>query len=356
MNPDGTLLRSDSGPGDSGTGARPNNARIRLPTRFRMGRINPRQRPLPSRWMVVTMLLRTLNDTYIVEEEKQLSVGVTNGVLNNDRDPEGSPINASRVSGPANGVLAFNSSGSFTYTPNANFSGTDTFVYRASDGAANSNGTVTINVSNINDPPIANPDTYTVNQDVALTVNAANGVLKNDTDVDQETLRAERVTGTGPTHGTLTLNDDGSFSYQPTAGFVGQDSFQYRAVDGIGIRSAAVTVTIDISNTRPWRNPRNSLDVNDDGSGHADRRAADCELLESGWTWSRSQSSPDTSSVPRHQWRQPNYGLGRVVGHQLPEPRHCRRRIVQRRIRCERGNVAVCNAFAHGEPYRSHWR
>ena len=74
---------------------------------------------------------------------------VLNGnVLANDRDPEGTPLTAVRVSGPTKGTLTFNANGTFTYRPNAGFIGTDTFTYRASDGVLQSNlATVTITVT-----------------------------------------------------------------------------------------------------------------------------------------------------------------------------------------------------------------
>ncbi|MEO8497231.1 MAG: Ig-like domain-containing protein, partial [Planctomycetota bacterium] len=207
-----------------------------------------------------------VNDSYSVDEGQQLIVSAANGVLANDTDPEGSPLSASLVTGPTNGSVVLNSSGFFTYTPNANFNGNDSFTYLASDGAASSTGTVTINVRGVNDSPTAFADTYTVSEDGSLTVNAANGVLANDVDVDQESLRAVLVSGTGPTKGSLALNTDGSFTYTPNIGFFGTDSFRYFAQDGAGTSSSPVTVTLNVVNTRPKRNPVNPLDVNADGS------------------------------------------------------------------------------------------
>src|SRR5204863_380897 len=102
--------------------------------------------------------------------------------------------------------------GSFSYMPALNFNGTDTFTYKASDGQAQSGvATVTITVTPVNDAPVAaNDDNYTTPEDTQLTVSAP-GVLANDSDVDGDPLTAMLVTG--PTHGTLTLNSDGSFSY-----------------------------------------------------------------------------------------------------------------------------------------------
>ena len=91
--------------------------------------------------------------------------------------------------------------------------------------------TVTITVTPVNDAPVAADDGYATDEDTPLTV-AAPGVLANDTDVDGETLTAVLVAG--PTHGTLTLNADGSFTYTPAANYNGTDSFTYRANDGHG--------------------------------------------------------------------------------------------------------------------------
>jgi len=210
------------------------------------------------------------NDTYTVVEDGRLVVSSADGVLNNpitgDSDPEGSPLTAALVGSPSNGTISLSAAGGFTYTPNADFSGVDSFTYRASDGALNSDlATVTIVVSPVNDDPVAADDSYTVNQESSLSVSAANGVLANDTDVDGEQLTAIRVAGTGPSNGTLQLAANGSFTYTPNAGFFGDDSFQYDAVDGAGVRSRA-TVTITVENIHNWQNPINRFDVNNDGT------------------------------------------------------------------------------------------
>src|SRR5205823_12752537 len=75
---------------------------------------------------------RTQADEYRVLEDGSLAVPAP-GVLLNDRDPEGDPFTASLVTGPQHGALAFNSNGSFSYQPNPNFSGDDTYTYRATE-------------------------------------------------------------------------------------------------------------------------------------------------------------------------------------------------------------------------------
>ena len=187
------------------------------------------------------------DDAYAVDEDNVLNVALP-GVLVNDSDPESDPLTSAIVvaSGPANGTLTLNANGSFTYTPDADFSGSDSFRYTANDGLLDSNeATVTITVNAQPDAPVANDDAYNTNEDTPLNV-AAPGVLTNDTDADGDPLTATLVVASGPTDGTLTLNPDGSFDYTPDPGFNGTDSFRYTASDGL-LASNEATVTITIS-------------------------------------------------------------------------------------------------------------
>jgi hypothetical protein len=95
-----------------------------------------------------------------------------------------------------------------------------------------------------NQLPVAVADTYVAHEGTPFNADAAEGVLSNDRDADADTLRAVVVNG-GPSHGTLTLAANGSFTYLPTTGFVGTDSFSYTASDGYG-NSASVTVQITV--------------------------------------------------------------------------------------------------------------
>jgi VCBS repeat-containing protein len=141
----------------------------------------------------------------------------------------GIAVNFPLIDLPDNGTLTMNGNGTFTYTPNDNFFGTDTFQYRATDGFATSNrggtnddgiATVTINVQDANDRPVANPDsgpTFNTIEDVNLNVPAP-GVLANDTDGDpSQTLTAQIVAGSlYPWAGTLPCRRTGHSLTQPT--------------------------------------------------------------------------------------------------------------------------------------------
>jgi VCBS repeat-containing protein len=166
------------------------------------------------------------------------------GVLANDSDVDGDTLTVVIMQGPVNGTLVFNSDGSFTYTPGPNYYGTDSFVYQASDpSGASSIATATIVVHPVIDPPIAFDDYYTTPEDTTLNV-VPPGVLSNDTDPEGGSLTAQIVQG--PSVGSLSFSDDGSFTYEPVANFTGTDSFTYTATSTAGL-AASATVTIEVT-------------------------------------------------------------------------------------------------------------
>ncbi|MFN7572238.1 MAG: tandem-95 repeat protein, partial [Betaproteobacteria bacterium] len=176
----------------------------------------------------------------------------TGAVLGNDSDVDGDMLTASVVSGPAKGSLTLDPNGSFSYTPNANANGADRFVYRVSDGQGGSaTATATVTLTPVNDPPVVVADSYTLNEDATLTV-ALPGVLGNDSDVDGDALTA--VVDTRPSHGELTLDPDGSFSYTPAADYNGTDSFRYRLRDSKNVFASGfgvVTLVVNPVNDAP---------------------------------------------------------------------------------------------------------
>ena len=208
-------------------------------------------------------------DAYETNEDTTLTVNAANGVLKNDLNPDGGPLTAELVTSPAFGALTFNADGSFVYIPNNHFHGTVTFTYRVTDGTTASDPvTVTITVNSVNDVPVAVPNSYTVNEDTTLTVPVGTGLLSNDQEADGDTLTA--IVATNPSHGTLTLNANGSFTYVPAANYFGTDTFTYRAKDPSGALSAAVTVTITITGVADAPTAGNdSVTVANDGTTHS---------------------------------------------------------------------------------------
>src|SRR5207237_1186256 len=136
--------------------------------------------PALSDTAVITISLTNVNESpvagneaYTTAEDTTLTVPVGTGVLANDTDVDaGTTLTPLLVTEPAHGVLTLNTNGSFTYTPSANFNGTDTFTYRASDGIAESNlATVTITVTAVNDAPVVEDQLFSVAE------NSANGTV-----------------------------------------------------------------------------------------------------------------------------------------------------------------------------------
>ena len=184
-------------------------------------------------------------DSYSTLKNTVLNVAAA-GVLANDSDVDGTALTAVLVSSPTHGTLTLNASGSFSYIPANNYLGSDSFGYRAQDGFTNSvTATVTITILALpNSTPVALSNSYALLKNTTLLVEAASGVLTNDSDADGDALTALLVTG--PTHGTLSLNADGGFNYTPANNYVGSDSFSYKAGDGL-TNSAPATVALTIS-------------------------------------------------------------------------------------------------------------
>ncbi len=191
-----------------------------------------------------------VDDSYSVAEDSTLVVSTVDGVLSNDTDGDGDDLTAVLATPPVHGLLTLDTDGSFTYVPDANFNGSDSFTYRADDERNESAvATVTIVVTAVNDVPTTGPDTYSVDQDTTLFVPAP-GVLVNDGDIDGDGLTA--VLAQNAANGSVTLAGDGGFVYVPNPGFYGNDSFSYRASDGTVVSAeTTVFITVNFVNTPP---------------------------------------------------------------------------------------------------------
>ncbi len=172
--------------------------------------------------------------------------------LANDSDIDGDALTLSAVDSTSleGGAITNNPDGSVTYTPPVDFMGTDSFSYTLSDGNdGEDTATVVVTVTRLNHAPFAVNDAFSTEEDTLLVISAP-GLLGNDTDADGDPLTAALVTG--PANGTLTLNSDGSFSYDPALNFNGTDSFTYQANDTLADSNVAtVSITVNSVNDAP---------------------------------------------------------------------------------------------------------
>ncbi len=160
-------------------------------------------------------------------------------------DVDGDTLTYAAVTGPTNGDLVFNPDGTFTYTPDPDFTGVDSFTFNADDGDLTSTtATFTITVGAVNDAPVCSDDAGSTAEDVPLSD------AVTCTDVDGDTLTYAAVTG--PTNGDLVFNPDGTFTYTPDPDFTGVDSFTFNADDGdLTSTTATFTITVGAGNDPP---------------------------------------------------------------------------------------------------------
>ncbi len=206
--------------------------------------ITPPATPPPDPWPTANP------DTYSGAED--YSIDIDDGpddVLANDTDPviPHEDLEAYKITNPAHGTVALSSDGSFLYTPQADYHGSDSFTYRAFNGQLYSDpATVNLTIAPVNDPPVAEDDEYECDQNGSITKYAHEGVLANDTDVETPhgDLTAQRVLD--PEHGAITgWGPNGWFTYTPDPGWYGEDSFTYKAFDDEDWSDVA-TVTIEV--------------------------------------------------------------------------------------------------------------
>ena len=202
---------------------------------------------------VVNNLPIAVDDASNVDEDGTLN-GTT--VTSNDTGLGDGGIIVSLDSDVSNGTLTLNPDGTYTYVPDADFNGTDSFTYQVCDSNGDCDiATVVITVNPVNDMPIAEDDDIEVNED-----SGANNILVLEDNGNGEDYFGGDGPGTetinvivSPENGTLTINDNGTpndptddyFVYTPNADFYGSDSFEYEICDADGDCDQAI-VSINI--------------------------------------------------------------------------------------------------------------
>ena len=209
-----------------------------------------------------------VDDAFTVDEDTSLNEPAP-GVLGNDSDGTSDPLTAVLNTDVSNGTLTLNPNGSFAYTPDTDFQGTDSFTYRANDGTVNSTNlaTVTIAVNAVDDPPVAVNDVATVNEDAVATTIA---VLANDTDLDGGAKTILAVQNPSANGGTVLITNGGAdLAYQPAADYCNAppattpDTFTYTLSPGGS--TATVSVTVNCVDDPPVA-ANDAVTINEDAS------------------------------------------------------------------------------------------
>jgi VCBS repeat-containing protein len=155
----------------------------------------------------------------------------------------------------AHGTVIINANGTFSYTPDANYNGPDSFTYSVSDGVVTRDYSMAVTIIPVNDAPEITSENVTTNEDTSLVIN----VLDNDIDIDGDSLSITHVNGqaisagasVSVTGGSIRLNIDGTLTFTPTANYSGTPNFNYTASDGIASAIGLVNVTVNPVNDAP---------------------------------------------------------------------------------------------------------
>ena len=194
---------------------------------------------------VIITVTATNDPPVAVADTATASIATSIAVLTNDTDPDGDTLTITSVTQGAHGTVGSSAGGVITYTPTVGYSGQDIFTYTVSDGhGGTATGTVTVTVSStpVNRAPVAVGDAASVPQNTSKVIS----VLANDTDPDGDSLTV--TTATPAAHGTVAVNVNGTVTYTPVAGYVGQDVFTYTVRDAGGL-TAVGTVTMTVTAT-----------------------------------------------------------------------------------------------------------
>jgi hypothetical protein len=228
-----------------------------------------------------------VDDTATTTEDESVTISL----LDNDSDPDGDTLTIISGTNPSNGTLTDNGNGNVTYTPDAGFTGTDTFTYTISDGNGGTDtATVTVNVQDGGGENTVDAvdDSYTIDEDTTLIVD----LTANDSDPEGDDFQITSVGAAA--NGTATLNGDGTVTYKPNDDFNGTDTFTYTITDDQGATDTA-TVTINVGPVDDDPDAENDVTLTDEGV------AVDIDVLA-------NDSDPDGDTLTVIDYAQPTNG------------------------------------------------
>ncbi|WP_318475676.1 retention module-containing protein [Photobacterium leiognathi] len=206
-------------------------------------------------------------ETYTVPEDNKVVLNL----LDNDTSVSGDPLSIHSINGTPltgsdqtivieHGHITITADGTITFIPEPNFNGEVNVDYTVTDGTSEEHGHSTVIVTPVNDAPVANPDSFTTNEDTSITVNLTN----NDSDVDGDKLTVKEINGTSLTggeqtivvdHGKIVIADDGSMTFIPSDNYHGDVTVPYTITDGDKTATSTVTIHVTPVNDAPVANP-----------------------------------------------------------------------------------------------------
>ncbi|WP_422003463.1 beta strand repeat-containing protein [Roseovarius mucosus] len=202
--------------------------------------------------VVVSVTVNAVNDAPVAQADAAISTGEDQAISGTvtATDVDGDSLSFALASGgaPANGSVTVSANGGYTYTPDADFNGTDAFTVSVTDGNGGTDTVVvSVTVNAVNDAPVAQADAaISTGEDQAIsgTVTA--------TDVDGDSLSFALATGGAPANGSVTVSANGGYTYTPDADFNGTDAFTVSVTDGNGgTDTVVVNVTVNAVNDAP---------------------------------------------------------------------------------------------------------
>ena len=212
---------------------------------------------------MATVNLAPVNDAPIVtgeklkgNEDEALTIASA-ALLANDRDVDDphASLTLVAVGNALHGEVRLNQDGSVSFIPDADYFGPASFEYTVSDPhGARTTGRVDIDLAPVNDAPRVRDEVIQGTEDTALTIGAA-VLLANDTDVDNPHTELSITRVGGATHGSVSINPDGTIRFVPDRDFFGDATFQYDVSDGVGgVATATATIHVAAVNDAPIAN------------------------------------------------------------------------------------------------------